>query len=158
MQPTQRLLEPPSMVQMSPAPRGDRAKDRQLAGISCAFQRHGGVATVDEVVRLMRRGSDQPISVLARWIVDRNVIHFVWQGVTLLPLFQFDRTRMQLNPALIGVMRELGEAFDEWEIALWFVTPNASTNGAAPVDMFARDPFAVLAAARTDRFVALGHG
>ena len=122
-----------------------------LRDMSCGFQRHGGLATADEVIRLMRRRTDQPISALARWIADRDVVHFAWQGATLLPLFQFDRDRMLLHPIVISVVRELRDTFDDWEIALWFVTPNASTNGVAPVDAFESNPLAVLAAARTDR-------
>ncbi len=135
-----------------------RVEDRQLAAMSCGFRRHGGVATANELLRLMRRRSDQPISALARWIVDRNVVHFAWQGVTLLPLFQFDRDSMLLNPIVISVVRELRDGFDDWQIALWFVTPNARTNGLAPVDAFESNPLAALAAARTDRSVAFRPG
>jgi len=156
MQPTELLRGSPPFVRNPQAVWAGRVEDRQLAAMSCGFQHHGGLATGDEVVRLMRRRSDQPISTLARWIVDRSVVHFAWQGATLLPLFQFDRNRMLLNPIVISVVRELRDAFDDWESALWFVTPNASTNGVAPVDAFESNPLAALAAARTDRFVALG--
>jgi len=132
--------------------------DRQLAAMACGFQRHAGLATADEVVRLIRRRSEQPISSLARWIVDREVVHFAWQGATLLPLFQFDHSCMQPNPVVTGVVRELRDAFDDWAIALWFVTPNAGTNGVAPVDAFESDPLAALAAARKDRLAALRPG
>ena len=158
MQPTELLRDTSTLVQNPRAVWGGRVEDRQLAAMACGFQRHGGLATADELLRLMRRRSDQPISALARWIVDRNVVHFAWQGATLLPLFQFDRDRMLLNPIVISVVRELRDTFDDWEIALWFVTPNASTNGVAPVDAFESNPLAALAAARTDRFVALGLG
>jgi hypothetical protein len=156
MQPTELLRDTSPLVRSPRAVCAERVEDRQLAAMSCGFQRHAGLATADEVIRLMRRQSDQPISTLARWIVDRNVVHFAWQGATLLPLFQFDRDRMLLNPIVISVVRELRDTFDDWEIALWFVTPNASTNGVAPVDAFESNPLAALAAARTDRFVALG--
>ena len=153
---TELLHDTPPIVRNRRAAWADRVEDRQLAAMSCGFQRHGGVATADEVVRLMRRRSDQPISTLARWIVDRSIVHFAWQGATLLPLFQFDRDRMLPDPIVISVVRELRDAFDDWEIALWFVTPNAGTNGVAPVAAFESNPSAALAAARTDRFVALG--
>jgi hypothetical protein len=63
---------------------------------------------------------------------------------------------MLLDSTVISVVRELRDAFDEWKIALWFVTPNASTNGVAPVDAFESNPLAALAASQTDRFLALG--
>ncbi len=156
MQSIELLRDSPPLVRNPRAVWSDRVEDRQLAAISCGFLRHAGLATADEVVRLMRRRSDQPISTLARWMVDRCVVHFAWQGTTLLPLFQFDRNRMLLDPIVISVVRELRDAFDDWEIALWFVTPNTSTNGVAPVDAFQSNPLAALAAARTDRFVATG--
>jgi len=156
MQPTERLRDTSPLVQKPRAVWADRVEDRQLEALSCGFERHGGLATADEVVRLMRRRSDQPISTLARWIVDRHIVHFPWQGATLLPLFQFDRNHMLLNPVVISVVRELRDTFVDREIALWFVTPNASTNGVAPVDAFECSPLAALAAARTDRLVALG--
>ena len=155
MQPTELRHDTARIVRNRPAARADRVVDRQLAAMSCGFQRHGGLATADEVVRLMRRRSDQPISTLARWIVDRSIVHFAWQGVTLLPLFQFDRDRMLPDPIVITIVRELCGAYDDWEIALWFVIPNPSTNGVAPVDAFQSHPSAALAAARMDRFVAL---
>ena len=104
----------------------------------------------------MRRRSDQPISTLARWIIDRKVVHFASQGTMLLPMFQFDRDRMLLDPIVVSVVRELRDAFDDWEIARWFIAPNAGTNDSAPVDAFESDPLVALAAARMDRFVALG--
>lgn len=158
MQPSGLPRDAPALVHEPRAACTDRVEDRQLAAISCGFQRHGGLATADELLRLMRRRSDQPISALARWIVDRNVVHFAWEGVTLLPLFQFDRDRMLPDPIVISVVRELRDIFDDWEIAHWFVTPNASTNGVAPVDAFESDPLAALTAARTDRCVALRPG
>jgi hypothetical protein len=156
MQSTELLRNSATLVERPPTDYADRVVDRELAAISCGFQLHGGLATADEVVRLMRPRTEQPISTMARWIVDRNVVHFAWRGATLLPLFQFDRGRMQPNAIVICVMQELRDIFDDWEIALWFVTPNACTNDVAPVVAFGTDPSATLAAARTDRFVALG--
>ena len=156
MQSSELLCDTSPLVRNPQALWGNRVEDRQLAAMSCGFQRCGGLATAEEVIRLMRRQSDQPISTLARWIVDRSIVHFARQGATLLPLFQFDRDRMLLDPMAIGVVQELRDIYDDWEIALWFVTPNTSTSGVAPVDAFESNPMAALAAARTDRFVALG--
>jgi hypothetical protein len=158
MEPIELLRDTLAPVRHRRAVAADRAEDRALATLSRGFQRRGGLATADEVVRLMRPRCDQPISRLARWIVDRNLVHFAWQGATLLPLFQFDRDRMRLDPIVIGVVRELRDTFDDWEIALWFVTPNASMNGVMPVDAFESTPLTTLAAAQAERLVASGLG
>ena len=43
---------------------------QQFAAMEIAYERRGGLASGDEVARLLRRHSEQPLSVLARWIVD----------------------------------------------------------------------------------------
>ena len=156
MGPTELLRDTPMLVRNARSIWAECVEERQFATMSCGYQRHGGLATGDEVIRLMRRRSDQPISTLARWIVNRNIVHFVWQGTTLLPLFQFDGDHTLLDPIVTSAVQELRDTFDNWEIAFWFVTPNASTNGVAPVDAYESNPSAVFDAARTDRFVVLG--
>src|SRR6202008_3343774 len=94
MQPTELLRGAPALVLNPRAFGSDRVEDRQLAAIACGFQSRGGLATADEVALVIPRHSAQPISALARWIVDRDLVHFAWQGAPLLPLFQFDRYRM----------------------------------------------------------------
>ena len=54
------------------------------------------------------------------------------------------------------VVQELRDAFDDWDLALWFAESNAWLCGAAPVDVIGGDPVAVLHAARADRLIARG--
>ena len=140
----------------SPELWGKRVEDKQLIAMVHAHRRTGGLATSDEVVRILRRRSNQPISMVARWIVTRSVVSFVWKSQTLLPLFQFDLSDMSLCRGTSEVVQELSGAFDDWDLATWFARPNSLLHGAAPVDLIATDPAAVLQAAREDRFVALG--
>ena len=93
---------------------------------------------------------------LARWIVGREVLSFVWRSQTLIPLFQFDPQRGCVRPGMRETIAELSAAFDDLETALWFAQPNAWLTGSAPADVFAHDTPAVLEAARADRFVAMG--
>jgi hypothetical protein len=109
------------------------------------FDASGGVLSADLLSGLMRGGTNQPISQLARWIVGRSM-----------PLFQFEPGFASLKPGLAPVLAELAGVFDDLELAAWFSTPNGSLGGEAPADVLARDPCAVLAAARLDRFVATG--
>jgi hypothetical protein len=121
-----------------------------------AFRASGGLAGSELMTALLCANTDQPISMLARWIVAHDVLGFEWRGRTLVPLFQFDPATMSPRPAVSDVVRELVPVLTEWDISLWFARPNAWLGEAAPVDAIAREPDAVLQAARADRYVAGG--
>jgi hypothetical protein len=121
-----------------------------------AYRASCGVAVCDEVARLLRSHSDQPISQLARWIVSRQLVSFVWRSQTLIPLFQLDFTQMSVRPSVQQVIAELSDVFDDWDLANWFVRPNSGLAGSTPVKAISTDLPAVLQAARADRFVAIG--
>lgn len=143
-------------VDCLPGPCDRALQDHQFALMKRAYAGSGGLATGDEVAGLMRTHADQPISRLARWIVTRSVLSFVWRSQTWLPLFQFDRSDISLRPGTLAVVRELACVFDEWELAIWFCSPNAWLQNAAPADVVECDVSGVLHAARADRFVAAG--
>jgi hypothetical protein len=121
-----------------------------------AYETRGGLLAADLLSGLMRGGTAQPISQLARWIVGRHIVTLPTRDETLVPLFQFQPGFASLQPGLAPVLAELAEVFDDFELATWFATPNSSLGGAAPADVLARDPRAVHEAARIDRFVATG--
>jgi hypothetical protein len=121
-----------------------------------AFCSSGGVVSTDTLTMLLRKRSDQPISLLARWLVDRDVISFTSNGQTLLPAFQFDWLTGAVRPGVLGALAELRGAFDDDEVAAWFAQPNSSLLGDSPVNLIDKDAAAVLEAARIDRFVAMG--
>jgi hypothetical protein len=127
-----------------------------VPGLPEAFRRSGGVVSTDALTMMLRRRSDQPISLLARWLVNRDVISFKSSGQTLLPTFQFDWLTGSVRPGVLGALAELRGAFDDDEIAAWFAQPNSSLFGDSPVNLIDQDPAAVLEAARIDRFVAMG--
>jgi hypothetical protein len=139
-----------------PSSWGQRREDEEFVAMVHAYRHTGGVANADEVVRLLRKRAQQPISTLARWIVSRRAVSFSWQGQTLLPMFQFDPVDMSLRDSAREVVQELSGAFDDWGIAHWFARPNLRLEERAPVDVVLIDPAAVLAAAREDRFVVRG--
>lgn len=125
----------------------------QYRALSRAFRASGGIVSADEVLVLLARHTSQPISQLAHWIVDRDVISFSWQARTMLPLFQFELATMTLRPAVGAVLRELAPAMSDWEICLWFAAPNAWLADASPLDAIGRDAPAVIDAARGERFL-----
>jgi hypothetical protein len=45
---------------------------------------------------------------------------------------------------------------DAWELAQWFSDPNQWLHGARPADLIRSNPFAVIQAARADRFIMAG--
>jgi hypothetical protein len=121
-----------------------------------AYRRTGGLISGAEVALLLRRYSTQPLSLLARWIVTRRVVSYVWQAEILVPLFQFDRYDMSVRRDTSQVVDELADTFDDWELAAWFAQPNSWLQDAAPVELIDVDQPAVLQAARADRFIARG--
>jgi hypothetical protein len=121
-----------------------------------AFQRTGGLVSGHELTFLMRGRTSQPISMLARWIVERRVVSFEWHGETLLPMFQFDRADMSVHRDVAAILDELEGTFDDWGLATWFALPNAWLKDRSPVDLLPLDPNAVRHAARADRFIARG--
>jgi hypothetical protein len=131
------------------------ASHQHLAMIQ-TYQRTGGLVTCDEAAMLLGRHRDQPISVLARWIVARDVLSFAWQAETLVPLFQFHIADMTLRRGAREVIAELAGAFDDLDLAAWFASPNCWLENAAPVVMIETDQPAVLQAARADRYLAKG--
>ena len=150
------LRSAPPVLRPTPPPSTPELAADRGAALAAAYRRHGGLASSDEVLRLMRPHADQAISRLARWIVTRRAISFTWHSCTFLPMFQFERADMSLKRAPNAIACELRAAFDEWDLAWWFVQPNSWLQDAAPIERIAADPESVLQAARADRFIALG--
>ncbi len=130
------------------------ALERQFAAMESAYVRQGGLATGDTVAEMLRTRSSQPISALARWIVDRRIVSFTWRSRLLLPVFQFEPASMRPRPCVLDAVAELSPWLDDWELAMWFVEPNAWLRGRAPVDVIDDDPVELVQAARADRQIA----
>jgi hypothetical protein len=130
--------------------------DARASEVLRAFRRTGGLVSGDELTFLLRGHTSQPISMLARWIVERRVLSFGGHGAYLLPMFQFDRTDMTVRRHVTAILDELEGTLDDWDLATWFALPNAWLGDDAPVDALPLDPQAVLHAARADRFISRG--
>jgi hypothetical protein len=131
------------------------AKTSEFRQMHEAFRASGGIVGCEEVVASLSRFTCQPISRLARWIVDGDILPLQWQGIMMLPLFQFDRTWIAPDPCVAPVIRELLPVLQEWDACLWFAQPNPWLAHALPVEMVRRDPAAVLQAARAARPIAI---
>jgi hypothetical protein len=131
-----------------------RLEDRQYVAMEIAFARHGGLSEGDEMARRLRRRSSQPVSLLARWIVERTIVSFDWRGRVLVPNFQLDVQDLMPRQVVLNVASELTPFLDDWNVALWFAEPNAWIEHRLPIDLMASDPNGVLQAARGDRHLA----
>ncbi len=128
----------------------------RLADCPADFAASGGVATGTDVADRLRDTVRQPVSALAHWIVERQVIAFSCGAGLWLPLFQFDFAQGCVRNGIAPAISELAAVMTDSEIAHWFVQPNGWLTGAAPAEKLLTNVAAVLAAARADRYVANG--
>ena len=128
--------------------------DHQFMALLDAYRNTGGLARAHEVFTMYRSRHGADVETLARWIVRREVISFDWQSKVWVPLFQFDRTTMTLQPGLNCILTVLNPIHGPQEMAAWFAQPSRCLMEQAPVDVFGTDPHAVLKAACTDRVIA----
>jgi hypothetical protein len=153
---------PARFAPQSPACGAKTIAEAEFSELFQGLQRSGGLVSADQLVGLMLGGGgrctaqpvSQPISTVARWIVNRQVVCVAWRSQTMLPVFQFSSDVSSLRPGLAAVMAELTDVFDDWQLALWFARGNSSLGDAAPADRMATHPVDVWQAARTDRFIA----
>lgn len=136
------VLERPLLESLDPS---------RYAELKAALQPHGGIATCEEIVRILYGRMDQPISRLARWIVEREVLSVQWEARIMLPLFQFEPVSMLPRRAVREVAQELAAVLDDGALALWFVRPNDLLDGSAPVDALGGSVPLVVDAARTQQ-------
>jgi hypothetical protein len=131
-----------------------RIENDEFLEMSRTYDAHGGIATGDQIATDLGGHRDQPIAVVARWIIGREVVNFAWRSGILVPRFQFSALDMEIRPVVSRAIAELQGAFDDWEIARWFTQPNTGLRNALPLDLLAEDEAAVIEAARADRYVA----
>jgi hypothetical protein len=137
----------------TPMPR--QPTDRDFVALLPAFRLSGGLATGHEIAARMERAQSRCLTTLGQRIAAGELISFLWSGNFWLPWFQF-ASDMQLTNVAEGVIRELGDVMDGWELTQWLAQPQPSLEGKAPIELVpARTP-AVIEAARLARFIARG--
>jgi hypothetical protein len=130
--------------------------DHQFVAMLDSYRDSGGLARAQEVAALLKRRCGGDLATLASWIVNQKVICFEWQTKIWLPLFQFNRLDMTLQPGLGQVLAQLRPAHDTWRLANWFAQPNAWLRNRKPAIMLGLDRSAVLNAARAEQLIANG--
>jgi hypothetical protein len=137
-------------------PRHHLASQIEFASMEYAYAPHGGMLHSGEAIRQMRDVWDQPISVLAKWIVARTMITITWRHDILIPMFQIDLAARALRPGCSEIIMELRDVMDDWDIARWFADGNPWLGGLTPVDMLIASWREAFHAARVARFIARG--
>jgi hypothetical protein len=90
-----------------------------------------------------------------RWLKEGRIFEVpAVGGGRRYPGFQFDVSGRPL-PDLRPVLEVLRDVLAGWELALWFTGPNATLDGARPVDRLTRSPSEVVDAAEHERDTAL---
>lgn len=129
--------------------------DARFLALLAAYRASGGLATGPEIAARRPFGG---LSVLARAIAAREVIGMEWGGQRWLPFFQFERGGVAVREpvrVLVAELRDLHDLHDlhgDWDLAQWFVQPNASLDGAQPLHLLDTDFPRVHDAARALRF------
>lgn len=120
------------------------------------YGRFGGLLDADQYVARVREGTDQPLSVVARWIVDRDLVLICDRMSMEVPLFQFAPGTNERLPSVRAVIAELRDSHSDWDIALWFVSKNPHLQDQMPIELVRSNDSAVHAASRADRFAMMG--
>ena len=115
------------------------------------FDSRGGIKKGDEVASLMRRHFNQPIGLLARWIIERKVLSLRWHGDVLIPMFQFDLASMIVHAQVAMVVSELEPSWEDLRVTSWFMRSNPLLDGFTPFVALESEPLAVLQAAHATR-------
>ena len=135
--------------------RADRA-----ATLYTMLEPFGGAVDDSEILKTLRGTCSQPLSVVARWIVDRRVLHLPWGSAIFFPSFQFASDgrggAYQPIPGVHRALMELDGIFDELELVEWFAKPNNWLSSRAPAALVGMDADCVALAARADRYIANG--
>lgn len=139
-----------------PPPFSPSCNARSFQALELAFSYAGGISSEGDLLQRLQMFCDQPISKLAHWIVDREIVHFTWQGRTFVPMFQFLPTTLRIRDEARSVIFELASTLDDWELVTWFATPSPSLKNRAPVDLLSSNFPEVLNAARFDRYLSRG--
>ncbi len=143
---------------------GDAAPDRvaghtrarEFVVLCAAFRATGGMARGDELAGWLEDRRRGDFISLARLIASREVFSLEWHGTHWVPLFQLNRVDLSLRAGPRLAIAELPDGLDGWAIAGWFARRNPWLRGSRPVDQLDSDLWAVLQAARADRFAANG--
>lgn len=146
----------PAFARAASASGNTSAQDRAFIALQNAYRAHGGLSrlrslSVEGFARSDGTGCDVETLVAAGELFSFQWYHAMW-----IPMFQFDMPGPTVAIGPQRVVAELGRGFDGWELASWFVEPNAWLASRSPIECLGLRLPDVLEAARADRFVTTG--
>lgn len=122
--------------------------------LGLAYRASGGMARADDIGRMLADHGPGTFISMARLLEDKAIFAFRWHASLWIPMFQFDLSDLSLRLEPGRIRAELGEKFDGWALAAWFVEPNEWLAGRRPIDVHDTAIDAVLHAARVDSVTA----
>jgi len=122
--------------------------------LGLAYRDSGGIARADDIGRMLADHGPGTFISMARLLDDKVIFAFRWNASLWIPMFQFDLSDLSLRVEPGRIRAELGETFDGWALAAWFVEPNEGLAGRRPIDVQDSAIDAVLHAARVDSVTA----
>lgn len=117
---------------------------------------HTGYLTTEQLTTALRSRRSQPMSAIAHWIVQRDVLSLHRQGCLVLPIFQFSQPDLEPLPIMHLILSELSDVLTEAELPDWFFAPNVWLDGCLPACAIRGRAEAVYQAARADRWTLRG--
>lgn len=113
------------------------------------FLRTNRSVTAPELAELTGSKSRNPSSRAHEWLRAGKVFSVNDGNATRYPLFQIDITEGKPRPEVREIVTHLREQLSDWQMAVWFTTPNAWTGDwRRPVDLLGAEPDLVVEAAR----------
>lgn len=122
---------------------------RRYALVRTTFMKEVPLLRSSEVAQLSGSTARNSSARASRWKSERRIFSVQWNGIDYYPAFQFSPKSGEPLPAMQTILNIFGDALREWQIAIWFFANNGSLAGARrPMDVIARDPKAVIEAAK----------
>ena len=135
-------LLPASVPSAAAVWHAQRSAEARLALVS----EHGAWTAAELAERAGSTASNRS-ALASSWRATGRAIGVEWNGRLVFPAFQFTAAG-QPRPELASILMHLRSAgLDDWQAALWFVSPTGWLDDRRPVDVLDQDPGAVEAAA-----------
>jgi hypothetical protein len=128
-----------------------QVEDRRFAELFKKLVPFGGMLSGD-ALRYMHRASQSGL-MLGHALLRCDLIEVQWRHSLWLPVFQFQVTTWDTLPNVNLVVAEFFPVLQGFDLAEWFLTPNAWLQNRRPLEIVKEEPEAVVRAAQADRFL-----
>ncbi|MCB8877798.1 hypothetical protein [Acidisoma silvae] len=112
------------------------AEAKRWKDLRMAFLREYRSVTAPELAELTGSKSKNPSSRAHEWLRAGKIFAINDGAVVRYPLFQLDLTEGKPRPEIQKVLAYLREKLSDWQIAMWFTTPNTMAgNWRRPIEL-----------------------